>query len=328
MIRMMGKTSSPPPGPTKPMTTLSGYIKVAGTSESQAALNNFKNDTKRDSSACPIFRNVLYYDTFQRSFLATIKAHGLFDVAGPDFDPYDGDQYDQQLFEEKQSFIHSVLVTSLQTDKERELVKEFEGDARTIISKLHHYYTQLNVGQHEVGTLTTYITNLDLTHSWKGTTRQFLCHFKEKLRLLNSLVCDTDKIPETVRITFLQRAVQQNHDLRQIHVLDSVWRSKTGSTGQLTFEVYYELLWNAAHCHDLNKSTGQKQSEAFISHQVDNFNESDHEFGEANLTDSVEDGPSSYSVLQSSLNSTKPKKSNKVFIPYQLWGDFPEQPNR
>ena len=74
--------------------------------------------------------------------------------------------------------------------------------------------------------LTTYITNLSLTDSWKGTTKQFLSHFKEQLRLLDSLVPDIDKLPDNVRDTFLQRAVQQNHDLRQIHVLDSVCRSK------------------------------------------------------------------------------------------------------
>ena len=90
--------------------------------------------------------------------------------------------------------------------------------------------------------MTTYITNQSLTDSGKGPTRQFLSHFKEKLRLLDSLVPDTDKIPETVRISFLQRAVQQNRDLRQIHVLDSVSRSKTGSTGKFTFEVQYDLL--------------------------------------------------------------------------------------
>ena len=33
--------------------------------------------------------------------------------------------------------------------------KEFEGDARSILSKLHHYHTQSNVAQHEVVTLTT-----------------------------------------------------------------------------------------------------------------------------------------------------------------------------
>ena len=282
MIRMMGKTSSPPHGPTTPMTTLSQYTKVTVTSESQAALNNFNKGTKRDASAYPIYKSDLYYDTFPSWLLLPSKPKVFMMLLTQIFKPYDGDQYDQHLFEEKQSFVYSVLVTSLQTDKGRGLVKEYEGDERTIISKLHHYHTQSNVAQHEVVTLTTYITNLKLADSWKGTTRQLLSHFKEKLRLFDSLVPDTDKIPETVTITFLQRAVQQNHGLRQIHVLDSVWRSKTGSTGKLSFEVYYDLLWNAAYHHDLNKSAGQKQRKAFISHHIDNFDEADHEFGEHN----------------------------------------------
>ena len=114
------------------------------------------------------------------------------------------------------------------------MVKEFEGDARSIILKLHHYHTKSNVAQHDIITLTTDITNLTLNDSWKGTVRQFLSHFKEKLRLLDSLVPVSDQLPETTRITFLQRAVQQNHDLRQIHVMDSVWRFKTDSTDALT----------------------------------------------------------------------------------------------
>ena len=146
--------------------------------------------------------------------------------------------------------------------------------------------------------------------------------------MIDSLVPETDKIPETVRITFLQSAVQQNHDLRQIHVLDSIFRSKTGSRGKLTFEVYYDLLWNAAYQHDLNKSAGQKQNKAFISHQFDHFDESDHEFGEDNLNDSEEDDPSPYSVFQSSFNSTEPKKPTKVFIPYNFGEIFQWQPSR
>ena len=152
------------------------------------------------------------------------------------------------------------------------MVKEFEGDAYSILSKLQHYHTQSNAAQHEVVALTTYITNLSLTDRWKCTTRQFLSHFKEKLRLLDSLVPDTDKTPETVRIFFLQRAVQQNHDLRQIHVLDSVWRSKTGSIEKFIFEVCYDLLLNAAYQHDLNKATKQAQRKVFISHQNDPSN--------------------------------------------------------
>ena len=62
-------------------------------------------------------------------------------------------------FQGKQPFVYSVLVASLQTEKGRELVKEFEGDARSIILKLHHYHTKSNVAQHDIITLTTDITN-------------------------------------------------------------------------------------------------------------------------------------------------------------------------
>ena len=82
---------------------------------------------------------------------------------------------------------------------------------------------------------------------------------KEKLRQFDSLVPDTDKLPETVRISFLKEAVQWNPDLRQIHVLDSLCKYKEGSTGQLPFELYYNLPWNAAYQHDLNKATTNLQ---------------------------------------------------------------------
>ena len=113
--------------PSKFKTSFQGEFKHQTTSESQTALNNFKKGTKRDASVYPIFKNDKYYDTFQRSFLANLKAQGLYDVADPDHDPESGDIYEQELFKGKQSFVYSVLVTSLQTEKGRELVKEFEG---------------------------------------------------------------------------------------------------------------------------------------------------------------------------------------------------------
>ena len=87
-----------------------------------------------------------------------------------------------------------------------------------------------------------------------------------------------------------------NHDLRQIHVLDSVWRSKTGSTGKFTFEVYCDLLWNAAYQHDLNNAAGQKQRKTFISHQTDPFIYK-NDAGEDTPLDPDEDDSSPHSVF-------------------------------
>ena len=108
-----------------------------------------------------------------------------------------------------------------------------------------------------------------------------------------------------MRITILQRPVQKNNDLRQIHVLDSVWRSKSGSTAKFSFEVYYDLLCNASYQHDLDNAAGQKQRQTFISQQVDLFDESDHDHGEDIPLDQDEDDSSLYSIfnlLSTALN--------------------------
>ena len=303
-------------------TSFSGESKHQTPSESQTALNNFKKGTKRDASVYPIFKNDKYYDTFQWSFLANLKAQGLYDVADPDHDPENGDTYEKRLFKGKQSFVYSVLVTSLQTEKGRELVKEFEGDARSIILKLHHYHTKSNVAQHDIITLTTDITNLTLNDSWKGTVRQFLSHFKEKLRLLDSLVPDSDELPETTRITFLQRAVQQNHDLRQIHVMDSVWRFKTDSTDALTFDTYCNLLWDAAHQYDLHQVKKGPQRKAFFSQQEEISDDDEYANAEEQFsTDPEPEEHSPYSVYQSSIHPKMPQKS---FLPPNIWESLSE----
>ena len=308
--------------PSKCKTSFQGEFKHQTTSESQTALNNFKKGTKRDASVYPIFKNDKYYDTFQRSFLANLKAQGLYDVADPDHDPESGDINEQELFKGKQSFVYSVLVTSLQTEKGRELVKEFEGDARSIILKLHHYHTKSNVAQHDIITLTTEITNLTLNDNGKGTVREFLSHFKEKLRLLDSLVPASDQLPETTRLTFLQRAAKKNHDLRQIHVMDSVWRLKTDSTEALTFDTYYNLLWDAAHQYDLHQTKKGPQRKAFSSQQ----DEIDYDDEYPNAEEQVSTDPepvehSPYSVYQSSFH---PKMPQKTFLPRHIWETLSE----
>ena len=305
--------------PYKLKTSFSGESKHKTPSESQTALINFKKGTKRDASVYPIFKNDKYYDTFQRPFLANLKAQGLYDVADPD---HNGDIYEKELFKGKQSFVYSVLATSLQTEKGRELVKEFEGDARSIILQLHHYHTKSNVAQHDIITLTTDITSLTLNDSWKGTVRQFLSHFKEKLRLLDSLVPVSDQLPETTRITFLQRAVQQNHDLRQIHVMDSVWRFKTDSTDALTLDTYYNLLWDAAHQYDLHQVEKGSQRKAFFSQQEEISDDDEYANAEEQFsTDPEPEDHSPHSVYQSSFHPKMPQKS---FLPPNIWETLSE----
>ena len=86
----------------------------------------------------------------------------------------------------------------------------------------------------------------------------------------------------------------------------------TGSTERFAFEVFCDLLWNAAYQQDLNNATGQKKRQAFISQQVDSFDESECDPGENTLLDQDEDDSSPYSNFQSSFNSPEPQKPTKI----------------
>ena len=99
-------------------------------SESNITLTNFKKGIKRDASAYPIFKNEMYYNTFIRHFKATAKAQGLNTLMDPNFTP-GSDEYEQQLFQEQQYFLYSVLISSLKTDFSEALVKNHEGSLQT-----------------------------------------------------------------------------------------------------------------------------------------------------------------------------------------------------
>ena len=156
----------------------------------------------------------------------------------------------------------------------------------------------------------------------KGTVRQFLSHFKEKFRLLDSLVPVSDQLPETTRITFPQRAVQQNNDLRQIHVMDSVWRFKTDSTDALTFDTYYSLLWDAAHQFGLHQVKKRPQRKAFLSQQEEISDDDEYTNPEEQFSPDPEpEEHSPYSVYQSSFHPKMPQKS---FLPHHIWETLSE----
>ena len=96
--------------------------------------------------------------------MATIKAQELYDVSDPDFDPDDGDQYDKQLFNEKQSLFTLFWLLPFRQTKEENWsrsLKEIEEPSFPSFTT-----SILSPTQYEIVTLTTYITNLSLTDNW------------------------------------------------------------------------------------------------------------------------------------------------------------------
>ena len=194
--------------PTTPRSTVSSEA-----SESYITLTNFKKGIKRDAMAYPIFKNERYYKTFIRHFKATAKAQGLNSLMDPNFTP-GSDEHEQQLFQEQQDFLYSVLISSLKTEFSEALVKDHEGDAQLILELLHEHHTgNSQYSRAEINRITKYLTNIKLDDTWRGTNESFLMHYNDQLCLLDSLVDSGEKLPDNARVTFLESAVESVPDL-------------------------------------------------------------------------------------------------------------------
>ena len=81
--------------------------------------------------------------------------------------------------------------------------------------------------------LTKYIANLKFTDTWKETTTQFYVHFKEQLRLWDSLVSPSENIPDFTKLIFLQQGVEAILDLRRLRIADHPLGTKEALTTTL-----------------------------------------------------------------------------------------------
>ena len=307
-----------------PATPRSMATSVA--SESYITLSNFKKGIKRDASAYPIFKNERYYNTFIRHFKATAKAQGLNSLMGPNFTP-GSDEYEQQLFQDQQDFLYSVLISSLKTDFSEALVKDHEGDAQLIIELLHEHHTgNSQYSRSEINRITKYLTNIKLDDTWRGTNESFLMHYNDQLRLLDSLVDSDEKLPDNTRVTFLESAVESVPDLRRVKITDNVLQAQLDSTRPITYRSYFDLLKDAAFHLDQATKRGSKIRRTNVHFSGPN-NEDDHQ----NLTSDdhqviqQEDvcneppEPLSYSVFQSHFQGPSTSNTQKIFLPKPIW---------
>ena len=295
-------------------------------SESYITLTNFKKGIKRDASAYPIFNNERYYNTFIRHFKATAKAQGLSTLMDPNFTP-GSDEYGQQLFQEQQDFLYSVLISSLKTDFSEALVKDHEGDAQLILELLHEHHTgNSQYSRSEINRITKYLTNIKLDDTWRGTNESFLMHYNDQLRLLDSLVDSDEKLPDNTRVTFLESAVESVPDLRRVKITDNVLQAQLDSTRPISYRSYFDLLKDAAFHLDQATKRGNKIRRTNVhfsgpndedEHQ--NLSSDDHQVIQQEDVSSEPPEPLSYSVFQSHFQGSSTSNTQKIFLPKPIW---------
>ena len=295
-------------------------------SESYITLTNFKKGIKRDASAYPIFKNERYYNTFIRHFKATAKAQGLNTLMDPNFTP-GSDEYEQQLFQEQQDFLYSVLISSLKTDFSEALVKDHEGDAQLILELLHEHHTgNSQYSRSEINRITKYLTNIKLDDTWRGTNESFLMHYNDQLRLLDSLVDSDEKLPDNTRVTFLESAVESVPDLRRVKITDNVLQAQLDSIRPISYRSYFDLLKDAAFHLDQATKRGNKVRRTNV-HFSGPHDEDEHQHLSSDDPQVIQQEdvcseppePLSYSVFQSHFQGSSTSNTQKIFLPKPIW---------
>ena len=314
-----GPPSQVPVSPMKSPSSVKSVSTVTAASQSQQDLTAFRKGTKRDATAYEVFKDERYYDSFWRVFKTTAKAQGLSNVLNFKYTPPHDDEYAEELFQEQQVFLYSVLVRIIQTDQGRAYVREHEHDedARAVLQKLHSLHTESDLAKREVLRLTNYISNLRLDDTWRGTTRQFLLHFQEQLRLLDNLVTLSDRIPDHTRMTFLMQAVEKVPDLRRVKILDNVVNTKSGAKS-LCYQSYFRLLLDAAYDHD-------QATQSSVHSRRRHVKQHESLYGQDTDADITSQDDMEYHVHNTKATSESPSSSSKVSLPRDLWFKLSEE---
>ena len=142
----------------------------------------------------------------------------------------------RELFEAKQTFMFSVFIANLLTDKGKTIVRKHLNttDAQAVWRDLSDHMRTSSKGASEKRRLTQYVTNTVLGGNFKGTTEQFVLLFNELFRQLDEISDDSEKLPPTVKLTLLQTAVRSINDLRIVETLCELWST---SHGQLILNI-------------------------------------------------------------------------------------------
>ena len=134
-----------------------------------------------------------------------------------------------------------------------------------------------------------------------------------------------EQLTDSTRMAFLQRAVEEDPDLRRVRILDGVMTAKSGSSTTITYEGYYKLLQHASFHHDKALSEGSRRCQIKAYEVFTEPSQETHDYHPSlqdNSQPTVEEGTlvETYEVHMSNF---KPKdNSSRVFIPEILWKKF------
>ena len=212
-------------------------------------LEAFKRSVKRDGAIYPVLRDEKDWDGWNRSMQAIARSHDVSEILDPDYKP-DEDEYSNQLFNQKLSFMYSVLNRVVLTDMGKTIVRKHEHtyDAQAVYKELIDYFKNSTAANIGVGKLIEFLTMARLDSRWNGTTLGFILHWRDRMRLYEELTPTDEHYGEGAKKRMLQAAVEAIPELRIIATQEETLVA-TGNS-KLSYANYINLLNSAAARRD------------------------------------------------------------------------------
>jgi hypothetical protein len=129
------------------------------------------------------------WDNVHRTLKAQTCYQDVDDVLDPTYVPTTNE--DIALFEEKQKYMYLVLEKILQTDEGKVVVRSHDADrnAQLIYSEFLQLMTKSTEAMMDSSVILKYLTSAKVGDgTWRGTTKAFILHWIEQLRLYHALV--------------------------------------------------------------------------------------------------------------------------------------------
>ena len=238
-------------------------------------VTEFRKSIKRDPASYPQLKDQKHWNSWNRSVLAQARTHDVSDVFDITYVPLATDLEAVELFDQKQSFVYSVLNNCLLTDIGKELVRLHEKDynAQLIYSKLVDHATASTAAQLTIDKLVAYLTNTRLDSSWKGTSVGFLHHWHEQLRLLDEMLPFNERFQPNVKKRMLEAAVRQ---IPELLVVKSQDNNRVAAGGQpMDYDNYREVLMSAALERDDQLKLPASRSKHVVNNAESNWHGND-----------------------------------------------------
>ena len=250
-----------------------------------AKLFQFSKSMKPDENKFPKLMDNKHTEPFWRQFKAIAKHQNMSEVLDPTFVPDPAVQGAQQWFAKQQWFMYVVVSTCFCTPNTRSFVLEHDKDfdAQKVIAKFITFMKDSPRTQMEITRLTSYICNIHLDGSWKGTSEHFLLHYKEQLRLLDELVPPDERMNARLRRLFLEKAVQDIPFLRNITNTDEYQRVLNHDIS-INYEQYFNLLLVASQRYDYQNVSYQKRRSVHNHYQDSHYTDPQEDTGYGYMT--------------------------------------------